>query len=106
MNRVALLSKFGATNPNMTTASIEPKSPDSSAPTQRLMSVDALRGFDMFWIIGADSLVAGLNQLTKSRPASFLATQLEHVDWEKLFSRQGAAKRSDEFSAEVFFFFW
>ena len=46
------------------------------------MSVDALRGFDMFWIIGADSLVAGLNQLTKSRPASFLADQLEHAERE------------------------
>jgi predicted acyltransferase len=66
----------------MTTASTEPKSAETSNTSQRLMSVDALRGFDMFWIIGADSLVAGLNQLTKSRPASFLADQLEHAEWE------------------------
>ena len=26
------------------------------------MSVDALRGFDMFWIIGADSLVYALHR--------------------------------------------
>ena len=33
--------------------------PAESIPaSQRLMSVDALRGFDMFWIIGADALVA------------------------------------------------
>lgn len=48
----------------------------------RLMSVDALRGFDMFWIIGADALVYALNSLTESQPTSFLATQLEHADWE------------------------
>jgi len=46
------------------------------------MSVDALRGFDMFWIIGADSLVYALSQMTKSRPTSFLADQLEHVEWQ------------------------
>jgi len=28
----------------------------SAAPeSQRLMSLDALRGFDMFWILGADA---------------------------------------------------
>lgn len=48
----------------------------------RLMSVDALRGFDMFWIIGADSLVYALNRLARSKPTSFLADQLEHADWE------------------------
>ncbi len=50
-------------------------------PSQRLMSVDALRGFDMFWIIGADSLVYALNRMTQTRPTSFLANQLDHVEW-------------------------
>ena len=45
------------------------------------MSVDALRGFDMFWIIGADSLVYALNGISKSRPTSFLAEQLDHAEW-------------------------
>src|SRR5438445_9897937 len=49
---------------------------------QRLMSVDALRGFDMFWIIGADSLVAALNRMSHTPVTSFLASQLEHADWE------------------------
>src|SRR5437016_13565637 len=49
---------------------------------QRLMSLDALRGFDMFWIIGADSLVAALNRMSKSGPTEFLANQLEHAEWE------------------------
>ena len=35
----------------------------------------------MFWIIGADSLVAALHRLTQTRPTEFLAGQLEHADW-------------------------
>jgi predicted acyltransferase len=46
------------------------------------MSVDALRGFDMFWIIGADSLVYALHRLSPSKPTTFLADQLEHVEWQ------------------------
>jgi predicted acyltransferase len=46
------------------------------------MSVDALRGFDMFWIIGADSLVYALHRLSPSKPTNFLADQLDHVDWQ------------------------
>ncbi len=46
------------------------------------MSLDALRGFDMFWIIGADSLVSALNKMSQTAPTKFLAAQLEHADWE------------------------
>ncbi len=46
------------------------------------MSVDALRGFDMFWIIGADSLVYALNRMSQSKPTVFLAGQLDHAAWE------------------------
>ena len=53
-----------------------------ASPGQRLMSVDALRGFDMFWIIGGDSLVYALNRMSQTRPVSFLAGQLEHAEWE------------------------
>src|SRR6185503_14966652 len=54
---------------------------------------DALRGFDMFWIIGADALVYAFNRMsqggipadpTAEKPftlTGFLADQLEHVDW-------------------------
>jgi predicted acyltransferase len=45
------------------------------------MSVDALRGFDMFWIIGADSLVYALNRMSQTPATKFLADQLEHADW-------------------------
>lgn len=51
----------------------------------RIASVDALRGFDMFWIIGADALFYALNKLAGGDGKSvvgFLATQLDHVQWE------------------------
>ncbi len=56
----------------------------ATAPTgsSRLMSLDALRGFDMFWIIGADSLVAALNRMTQNPATSFLGRQLEHAEWQ------------------------
>jgi predicted acyltransferase len=50
--------------------------------TQRLMSIDALRGFDMFWILGADSLVYALNKLGDCAPTRFLQNQLSHCDWQ------------------------
>ena len=58
-----------------------PAPADAPAP-QRLMSLDALRGFDMFWIVGAGSLVSALHQMNESWPVTFLANQLEHADWE------------------------
>jgi predicted acyltransferase len=48
---------------------------------QRLMSLDALRGFDMFWIIGADGLMQGLRKVSDSGPVSLVADQLEHKAW-------------------------
>src|SRR6266404_685183 len=61
---------------------IELRAPAATTTGKRLMSVDALRGFDMFWIIGADSLVYALNRMSKSRGTEFLADQLEHAEWE------------------------
>jgi predicted acyltransferase len=63
------------TTPNET----RPK--ESAAPNQRLMSVDALRGFDMFWIIGADSLVYALHRMSPTAGTKCLAEQLDHAEW-------------------------
>jgi len=49
--------------------------------SERLMSVDALRGFDMFWIIGANGIVYALNRMSQTPPVKFLGEQLEHADW-------------------------
>jgi predicted acyltransferase len=58
-----------------------PPAPETAAAPRRLMSVDALRGFDMFWIIGADSLVYALNRMSQTEPTRFFARQLEHAEW-------------------------
>lgn len=46
---------------------------------KRLYSLDALRGFDMFWITGGGALVSWL---AKRAGADWLDGQMEHVSWE------------------------
>jgi predicted acyltransferase len=63
--------------------------PPPAVPGQRLVSLDALRGFDMFWIIGIDTII----ELLAKRPGAdgagpiarslrFVAAQLQHKQWE------------------------
>jgi predicted acyltransferase len=63
-----------------------PITPTTTADSRgRILSVDALRGFDMFWIIGADALFHSLRKLAGGDAHSLtgiLATQLDHVQWE------------------------
>lgn len=54
----------------------------ATAPSVRLVSLDALRGFDMFWILGADSVAYSLREMNHSPVTVFLATQLDHVPWQ------------------------
>lgn len=51
-------------------------------PAERLMSLDALRGFDMMWIVGADALGHALAHLKAGPVVAALAKQLDHVAWE------------------------
>src|SRR5215469_610185 len=53
-----------------------------AADSQRLVSLDALRGFDMFWILGADSFVYALDRMTDNPVIAFLKKQLTHASWE------------------------
>jgi predicted acyltransferase len=57
--------------------------PSTPAPANsgRLVSLDALRGFDMFWILGADALVQALGEVNGSALARFFAGQLDHREW-------------------------
>lgn len=48
---------------------------------QRLYSLDALRGFDMFWIMGADALFHNLSKATGSPFWQTMATQMDHPEW-------------------------
>jgi predicted acyltransferase len=50
--------------------------------TERLMSLDALRGFDMFWIIGGGALFEALAKFTDWSIFNWWAKQLQHVHWE------------------------
>jgi predicted acyltransferase len=52
----------------------------SHAP-KRLYSLDALRGFDMFWIIGGEGIFIGLATLTGWPVFEWMAKQLDHVPW-------------------------
>jgi len=65
-------------------SSAAPINLSSAAETRgRIVSLDALRGFDMFWIIGADALVQALNKLANGNPiVAALANQLDHVPWQ------------------------
>ena len=55
--------------------------PTQAVPRERLFSLDALRGFDMFWITGGGYLVAVLAKYTGAGWLNVLADQMEHVEW-------------------------
>jgi predicted acyltransferase len=52
-----------------------------SAAKPRLFSLDALRGFDMFWIIGGDAFFRSLAEVTNWSWARSWAVQLDHAEW-------------------------
>lgn len=78
----------------MSMETVQPVAGDGQAPavpsaamgapsaSQRLLSLDVLRGFDMFWISGGDGLLAALAKLTGWAWLAWLGTQLTHVAWE------------------------
>ncbi len=53
---------------------------ESSIP-QRLYSLDALRGFDMFWIMGAEEVFHGLAKATGSPFWEAISNQFTHPAW-------------------------
>lgn len=48
---------------------------------KRLASIDALRGFDMFWIAGADEIIHAIYKVWPGTVTQGLNTQFEHVAW-------------------------
>ncbi len=48
----------------------------------RVLSIDALRGFDMFWIIGGGTVLSTLPRMWDHPIARAVELQLEHVEWE------------------------
>ena len=59
------------------------ENPAKPALSNRMMSLDALRGFDMFWIIGGSAIFTGLAKAAGGHLDAILP-QFEHVRWEGL----------------------
>lgn len=53
----------------------------AKTPKRRLMSLDALRGFDMFWILGGEALFAGLLLWTGWHGWQWADAQMHHSQW-------------------------
>lgn len=49
--------------------------------SNRLNSLDALRGFDMFWIMGAEHIVHALHQVNQNPVWKTLSNQMIHPNW-------------------------
>ena len=52
--------------------------------TKRLLSIDALRGFDMLFIMGFSTVIALLAAAITGNPDCWLAKQMHHVEWDGL----------------------
>lgn len=63
-------------------ASEKPASePDQPKKSKRVVSIDALRGFDMFWITGGTAMLHPLLRWIDKPWAQTIEAQLEHSDW-------------------------
>ena len=74
-----------ATEPHVSRSGTTPYDASGSyslAGGGRLVSLDALRGFDMFWIVGAGAVVTAFGKMSDTPAAHFFSTQLSHVQWE------------------------
>jgi predicted acyltransferase len=54
---------------------------NEKSTSHRLLSLDTLRGFDMFWIAGGEEIFAVLAKVTGWSWAIFMAHQFTHPDW-------------------------
>src|SRR5207245_5768043 len=58
------------------------KAPSGGMSSERLVSIDALRGFDMFWIVGGEGLAEAIANWVGGPTKDFVHEQLTHVDWD------------------------
>ena len=62
----------------------------SAQQTKRVVSLDALRGFNFFWILGGDGVMYALDQMSTNKAqlisgvGHFLGLQFTHVPWNGL----------------------
>jgi predicted acyltransferase len=50
-------------------------------PTERLLSLDAFRGFTMFWIVGGGALMVGFQHLGHNMAINLIVHELTHTPW-------------------------
>ncbi|MDD5305665.1 MAG: DUF5009 domain-containing protein, partial [Elusimicrobia bacterium] len=55
---------------------------EKQSSAERILSVDALRGFDMFWIVGGVGVVHSLIEVFWNPLPPWLEYQFHHVDWQ------------------------
>ena len=63
---------------------VQPPTATPSFRTERLVSLDALRGFDMFWIIGGTAILMGLGKVIHRPFFGKFLEQFDHVPWRGL----------------------
>ena len=71
-----------STEATMSMASDDSHETPKPSVSERLTSIDALRGFDMFWIVGGDQVARALCKWWGTPQALELGEQFEHVEWE------------------------
>src|SRR5438046_131483 len=54
----------------------------SGPPSRRLLSLDALRGFDMLWIVGGEEVIHALHKAAPGGAIDLLDQQFTHKAWE------------------------
>ena len=62
-------------------ASRDKKKENEMETNERLFSLDALRGFDMLFLMGLAGIIAETAVLFSGSPNCWLAQQMHHVDW-------------------------
>ena len=67
------------TTPEQQSISTEPSQEATPSRSERLTSIDALRGFDMFWIVGGDDIAKALAKWWDTPESKTFAEQFEHV---------------------------
>lgn len=70
--------KLTDTQPAVTTVKV---TLSDNVPPQRLYSLDALRGFDMFWIMGAEDIFNEWYKASGSPVLGAISNQLSHPAW-------------------------
>ncbi len=56
-----------------------------SPATTRVVSIDALRGFVMFWIVGGGAVFIALAKVWPNPLTEMLSGQMRHAKWDEAF---------------------